>query len=199
MHTPDNEFKPTLEIQANLEQVGETLRQRRVDCQLSVQELAVQSGVSAGMISQIERGLANPSLNTITKLAAALGMQLGIFFEPKPAAPHKLVVRRNERRRLAVADPRFLYELLIPDLNHQLEFVWVESAPGSSTEESPFVHEGEECGLVLQGTLEVHVGEECHILNAGDSIIFDSRIPHWYRNPGPQRVLSVWALTPPTF
>jgi mannose-6-phosphate isomerase-like protein (cupin superfamily) len=77
--------------------------------------------------------------------------------------------------------------------------VWVESAPGSSTEDSPFVHEGEECGLLLQGTLEVHIGDKLFVLHAGDSITFDSTIPHWYFNPGPERVLSVWAITPPSF
>jgi quercetin dioxygenase-like cupin family protein len=75
----------------------------------------------------------------------------------------------------------------------------VESAPGTSTENSPFQHEGEECGLVLQGTLEVHLGDEAFVLEEGDSIIFDSRRPHWYRNIGSTRVLSVWAVTPPTF
>jgi transcriptional regulator with XRE-family HTH domain len=199
MHTSDTEAKPIPDVQADLRSLGETVRQRRLELQLSVQDLARRSDISAGLISQIERGLANPAFGTISKLASALGLQMGVFFEEKPAAGPNPVVRRNERRRLAVPDRNFLYELLTPDLDHTLEFVWVESAPNSSTEGSPFVHKGEECGLVLQGTLEVHVGLECYVLHSGDSIIINSSIPHWYFNPGPERVLSVWAITPPTF
>lgn len=184
---------------SDLKLIGEQLHSARLDLNLSVQALADASGISAGMISQIERGLANPSINTISKLASALRLQLGIFFEPRPQADHEIVVRKGQRRRIGIPDPNFVYELLVPDLSRTLEFVWVESAPGSSTENSPFQHEGEECGLVLQGTLEVHLGDDVFVLEAGDSIIFDSRRPHWYRNIGTERVLSVWAITPPTF
>ncbi len=184
---------------SELKAIGEQLHNARTSRSLSVQALAEASGISTGMISQIERGLANPSINTISKLASALGLQLGIFFEPRPQTDQDIVVRKGQRRRIGIPDPNFLYELLVPDLSRTLEFVWVESAPGSSTENSPFQHEGEECGLVLQGTLEVHLGDDVFVLEAGDSIILDSRRPHWYRNIGTERVLSVWAVTPPTF
>ncbi len=190
---------PQWDAKSHLDEIGAQLREARTNKGLGVQELAEASGISTGMISQIERGLANPSVNTISKLASALGLQLGIFFEPRPPSDEQFVVRQHERRRIGIPDPNFVYELLIPDLKRSLEFVWVESAPGSTTENSPFQHEGEECGLILQGKLEVHHGDRVFILEAGDSIIFDSRIPHWYRNIGPERVLSVWAITPPTF
>lgn len=192
---PKNDREPS----SSVEVVGARLREARLQMGLSVHELSGMSDVSAGMISQIERGLANPSINTISKLGSALGLQLGIFFEEMQPSAEEMIVRKDQRRRMGISDPDFVYELLIPDLDHSLEFVWVESAPGSSTEESPFVHEGEECGLVLQGTLEIHLGDETYVLHAGDSIIFNSSIPHWYHNPGPERVLSVWAITPPTF
>lgn len=199
MHQPKSDPAPLWEATSNLNAIGEQLHETRTSLNMSVQALADASGISTGMISQIERGLANPSINTISKLASALGLQLGIFFEPRPQTDQELVVRKNQRRRIGIPDPNFVYELLVPDLNRTLEFVWVESAPGTSTENSPFQHEGEECGLVLQGTLEVHLGDEVFVLEAGDSIIFDSRKPHWYRNIGAERVLSVWAVTPPTF
>ena len=199
MHQPKSEPAPLWEATSNLNAIGEQLHEKRTSLNMSVQALADASGISTGMISQIERGLANPSINTISKLASALDLQLGIFFEPRPQTDQELVVRKDQRRRIGIPDPNFVYELLVPDLNRTLEFVWVESAPGTSTENSPFQHEGEECGLILQGTLEVHLGDEVFVLEAGDSIIFDSSKPHWYRNIGSERVLSVWAVTPPTF
>ena len=183
--------------QYSIESVGKVLFEKRTLQRLSVHELAERADISAGMISQIERGLANPSIKTLAKLAAALGLQLGIFFDPSP--DENIVVHQNQRRKLYEQDADFVYELLTPDLNRSLEMVWVESAPGTTTEEYPFLHTGEECGLILQGTLEIHIGNNCYVLKAGDSIIFNSGIPHWYHNPGPERVLSVWAITPPSF
>ncbi len=180
--------------------VGEALQAARQRKNLSVHKLARLSGVSAGMISQIERGIANPSLNKISRLASVLGLNLGIFFEPKPHPPETRLVRAEERRKINVPDPNFSYELLTPDTKHNLEMIYVESTPGSSTEESPFTHEGEECMLVLQGNFEVHVGSEVYHLKAGDSFtLLDATIPHWYRNPGPETVKVVSAITPPTF
>lgn len=197
MHNPKNDSPRS--AHSELSAIGEQLREARTHLNLSVQALADASGISTGMISQIERGLANPSINTVSKLATALGLQLGIFFEPRTQTDQELVVKKHQRRRIGIPDPNFVYELLVPDLNRTLEFVWVESAPGASTENSPFQHEGEECGLVLQGTLEVHLDDQVFVLEAGDSIIFDSSRRHWYRNIGSERVLSVWAVTPPTF
>src|SRR5215212_7417690 len=164
-----NETQRRLDPPSDMNAIGAQLHEARTNLGLSVQELAEISDISTGMISQIERGLANPSINTISKLASALGLQLGIFFEPRPQTDKELVVRKNERRRIGIPDPNFVYELLVPDLKRTLEFVWVESAPGSTTENSPFQHEGEECGLVLQGTLEVHLGNDVFVLEVGDS------------------------------
>jgi transcriptional regulator with XRE-family HTH domain len=190
----------TPESHTSLYSIGEMLRNTRQAQDLSVHALAERSGVSAGMISQIERGKANPSINKITILASALGLQLGVFFEPKTDDSIFRVVRKDQRHKINVPDPEFLYELLTPDLDHQLEVVWVESEPGSTTEESPFSHEGEECVVILQGTLEVHIEDETHTLNAGDSFtLLDCTVPHWYSNPGPERVISVNAITPPSF
>src|SRR5690606_32757043 len=75
-----NHDQPPVDATADLNVIGAELHRMRVDHGLSVQDLAEASGISTGMISQIERGLANPSINTISKLATALGLQLGIFF-----------------------------------------------------------------------------------------------------------------------
>ncbi len=188
--------EPLTEIAA----LGVKINHLRMEQGVSVHELARRSGVSAGMISQIERGMANPSFNVISRLASALNFQLGILFEQKPIETNGCVVRKADRMRINIPDPNFLFELLTPNLDYDLEFVWVESAPGSSTQDSPFSHEGQECGLVLQGTLEIHIGDECFLLQTGDSItIEDCRVPHWYHNIGQERVLSIWAITPPTF
>ena len=95
--------------------------------------------------------------------------------------------------------PAPLYELLTPDLQRKLEVIWVELPPGQSNQDAPFMHDTEECGVLLSGTLEVHLGEQTHRLEAGDSIAFNGLVPHWYRNPGTEPAVSIWIVTPPSF
>jgi len=174
----------------------------RIAADLSIEELAAKAGVSAGLVSQLERGLGNPSFNTLAKLAYALGVPVGTFFQGGVA--DQAVVRRNARKKLvhsafANRSAAPVYELLTPDLQRKLEVIWVELPPGESNEEAPFMHDTEECGVLLSGTLEVHLGDDVHTLNAGDSISFRGLVPHWYRNPGDEPAVSIWIVTPPSF
>ena len=83
--------------------VGKILQERLVAQGLSVHQLAKKSGISSGLISQIERGIANPSLNTINSLTTALGLQLGLFFEDQPEEEKSdIVIHKNQRRKLRV-------------------------------------------------------------------------------------------------
>lgn len=175
----------------------------RTSKDLTIEELAKRAGVSTGLLSQLERGRGNPSFSTLAKIAYALEVPIGTFFEgPTPKDP---VIRRENRKKLipnarwGEAGPRPVYELLTPDLQRKLEVIWVELPPGMSNAERPFVHDTEECGILLQGILEVHLGDEMHLLRPGDSIAFSGLTPHWYRNPGEESAVSIWVVTPPSF
>jgi len=182
----------------DLSNLGSQLQQLRQQKRLTLERLAELSGVSAGRLSQLERGLGNPSCITLSKIAYGLGVPIGLFFQGLEFDSNPLV-RKNYRKKLVLEDKNLVYELLTPDLNRSLEFVWVEFAPGISTEQRPFCHEGEEAGLVLQGSLEIHWGDNIYLLEAGDSISYRCNVPHWYRNPGKEKTVSVWAITPPSF
>ena len=73
----------------------------------------------------------------------------------------------------------------------------METPPGHCTEQAPYVHEGEEVGLVISGTKEIHIGDHSYVLNAGDTITYSSHVPHWYQNLGPEPVVSIWVLMRP--
>ncbi len=188
--------------QATISEFSRRLGPLRLAVGLSIEELAAKADISTGLLSQLERGIGNPSFNTMAKLAYALGVPIGTFFNGvQPADP---VVRKHARKKLAHASfangtPAPVYELLTPDLQRKLEVIWVELPPGQSNEEAPFVHDTEECGVLLSGTLEVHLGDQVHTLNAGDSIAFNGLVPHWYRNPGKVPAVSIWIVTPPSF
>lgn len=176
---------------------GRKVRRLRQAAGLTLEQVARLSGVSIGALSQMERGLGNPSLATVFRVAQSLGSSAGQLldgYEPGPA-----VVRSDERPQIGLhggeADDGD-YQLVTPP-GRPFEMIWMETPPGHSSESHPYVHEGEEVGIVLSGVKEVHVGQSVYILNAGDSITFPSHISHWYRNIGPEPVVSLWMLMHP--
>jgi transcriptional regulator with XRE-family HTH domain len=190
------------ELAAAMTGVGAQIRSLRKAKGMTLEYLAARSGVSTGLLSQLERGQGNPSFNSLVRIAHALGTPVAQLMHAE--TDRSPVVRRDERRNLHVpasADgaAAATHELLTPRLDQLLEAVWVEAPVGYSTEATPFSHAGEEFGIVLSGQHEVHVGDACYVLEAGDSISYPSTLPHWYRNPGPEPVTAIWIITPPTF
>jgi mannose-6-phosphate isomerase-like protein (cupin superfamily) len=90
------------------------------------------------------------------------------------------------------------YELLSP-LNRQMEMLLVKIEPGECSHDTLMVHEGEECGYVLQGTMQIKYGAVEYTLQEGDSIYLDSTVPHRYINTGSITAVSIWTMTPPSY
>lgn len=182
--------------------VGAQVRALRKDKKLTLTQLADAAGLSPAIVSQIERGLANPSFTTLAQLAHALDMPVGRFFlgHDESKSP---VVRKSDRRNLIgvsrESQGESAYELLTPDLNGALEAHWVVSPPGHDTSDTPFRHGGEEFGIILSGKKDVYLDGECHTLEAGDSITFDSTVPHWFTNHYEETCVAIWVNTPPTW
>ena len=187
--------RPALTVAA----VGTEIKRLRKLRGRTLEQLATGAGVSAGLLSQVERGQGNPSFNTLVQVAHALGIPVArLMVGEQISSP---VVRRSERRRLNLGanDDLVLMELLTARLDSALEAIRIVAEPGYSTEDTPFVHDGEEFGIVLEGTHAVNVGGVHYVLQAGDSISYSSTIPHWYENPGDVTSVSLWVVTPPSF
>lgn len=176
--------------------VGATIALNRSTRGLTIEELARRSSISTGLLSQLERGIGNPSLSTLTRLAQALDIPIGAFFTGSDDEAD-IVVHPHTRKRLVLAEKNLTYELLVPDLQGALSMLHIEMPPEFTNEHDPFRHPGEECMLVLNGRIETHAEERTFILSAGDSIRFTSRIPHWYRTFEEGAVL-ITAMTPPS-
>jgi transcriptional regulator with XRE-family HTH domain len=189
-------------------QLGEKLRNLRQEAGQTLQALALDVGVSQSMLSQVERGLTSPSITTLRRLAAALNVPVAAFFvndgAPTTATDdahdgQRIIVRRQDRKGLRVPRSNVVYELLTPDLNRKVEFLWIEYTPGSVTHPEPMSHPGEENALCLEGSVVVTVEGSEFVLNEGDSISFDSGRPHQVENRGNTRAVLVSAITPPSF
>ena len=179
--------------------LGRAIKAARQERGLTVERLAREAGVSTGLISQLERGLGNPSFLTLQRLAEALELPFGHFMQG-PNAQHGMVVRANERKRLVIPHPtEIAHELLTPDLRGSLEMLRTSVPPGWSNEQRPFHHAGEECVHLLEGALHVAVGVSSWELSEGDSITYDPEVPHWWANHSSAPALVIGAVTPPSF
>jgi mannose-6-phosphate isomerase-like protein (cupin superfamily) len=151
-------------------------------------------------VSQLERGIGNPSFKTLQAIATALDLRIGDLVEAaSPRDVEPMLVRRDRRARLQVSNGGPVYELLTPNLRGKLEVLETSLPPGFSNREEPFLHDGEELVVVLDGSVDVGVGDTLGTLQVGDAITYDSGLPHWWENKTdrPAKVLGV--VTPPSF
>ena len=176
--------------------LGRVIATERAQQGLTVAELARRAKVSTGLVSQLERGLGNPSMETVANLARALKVPIGSFFAG--AAVEGNVVRRDERKRLALGNGSLVYEMLVPDLSGRLSMLSIELPPHFTNEHAPFQHLGEEALVVLTGIVDIYVDGSHIQLREGDSIRIDAALPHWYTT-GTEPVRVISAMTPPSF
>jgi len=179
--------------------IGTKIKELRKLKKMNISDLADNAELSPGLISQIERNIVTPSIVSLWKIAQSLGVSVGYFFEEEAKINTSPVVKKNSRKRIIASNNNAIYELLSADLNRKIEFLYITIKVGDYSSKDFVTHEGEECGLVIKGKLMVKMENEEYILEEGDSIYFDSTIPHRYINVGDEVCESIWAMTPPSF
>ncbi len=178
--------------------LGASIRRARKRRRLTIQQVAKLSELSISFISQLERDLLSPSVNSLQKISRALGIQIGGFFEDQGNTGR--VVRAHERPRLIYPNRNEEEYLLTPVRSKKLQVLYYRLKPGATSGDTPYSHDSdEECGVVLRGSLEVAVNGEVYFLNAGDAITFDSHLPHTWRNVGNEECEALWVVTPPGY
>ncbi len=162
--------------------VGARIRAFRERLSMPVEELARTAGLEAPLVTAIEAEAATPSIGTMARLARALGQRLGTFMDDQYHAD-PLIVRQADRREEAAvhkgaADqaPYRYYPLGKGKTDRHMEPFFVEIEPGVKS--SPSSHEGEEFLVCLSGRLQVTYGGQAHVLEPGDSIYYNSIVPH---------------------
>lgn len=166
--------------------VGPRIRGLREAMGLSLRDLAARSGVSAPMLSQVERGETSPTLAVAARIASGLDLSLSGLLR-LDEAPHVAVVRRDERR---VTDRNgHTFEELTPPLPGQRASVTLHTLKaGAATggSDDPPIHTpgSREVAVVERGRLVLVIGEERYELGEGDTVAFDADLPHHLENPG---------------
>jgi transcriptional regulator with XRE-family HTH domain len=176
--------------------LGARIREGREAAGHTVRGLARQIGVSASLLSQIERGLAQPSVGTLWALVTALGLSLDSLFAEAPPEEggRPAMVQRAGRRPVLELDGGVRWERLTAGPDQDADFAFVTYAPGadSGADDPPTSHRGREYGYVVSGRLGIEVGEQSLELGPGDAIVFGSETPHRFRALGDEPVTAVW-------
>jgi XRE family transcriptional regulator, regulator of sulfur utilization len=166
--------------------VGAALAALREQRGLSLDEVSRQAGVSKSMLSQIERGKANPTVAVVWRLATAFGVPLGeLLGEAKPAAPLLATVPAHATPLLASPDGKCELRILGPiDLAGRFEWYLLSVQPGGALDSHAHETGTREHLTVQGGTLEVHAGAESARLRAGETARYAVDVPHRIHNPG---------------
>jgi len=164
--------------------VGRHVRAERARLAWTLDELAARSGVSKGMLHQVEQARTNPSIATIVRLATALGVSVASLVEA-PEAPSARVVRADEAIRLWSGRPGSSHRLLVGSGTREQVELWdARLAPGDGYEAEAHPAGTRELLLVIEGELIMEVDGVPHLVGAGDAITFVADRAHAYRNAG---------------
>lgn len=181
------------------QQFASALRALRQQRGLSVNSLAKMSNVSAGMISQIERNRANPSLKILEKLRTALQVPLSALIESEtvvqdsPGTEARYVRRADERPIFKVGRAPLVKELLSPLGVEGMQFMVIHMPPRSESEEV-IIGPGQKAGLVLKGELVLVVDGQEMVLREGDSFQFESTVSHGIVNRSDEGTDILWIM-----
>ncbi len=177
--------------------VGDKIRKIRQSKKLTLGELSKLTGITISGLSQIERGLNNPSLDTLTKITKALGVPIMSLFVEEKKSSEEVLTKRGKRSKVMFPEAEIVYEPLSPIINSNIEFLLAQIEEGKG-QKSQVTHEGEECVYVIRGKLKVCIEDREYILGEGDSLYFKCSRPHNFMNAGEGKLILVLAVTPPS-
>jgi transcriptional regulator with XRE-family HTH domain len=201
-----------------MENLGDAIRDERRKRKLTLERLSKKTNLSKSFLSQVERGLTQPSISSLKKIAQEFAINVVDLFgleqqekahrEPPVAVGKSTqayvedvkVVRANRRKSLTLPGSKVSYDLLTPDLKRLVEVIYLRTNPAESSGDEPVIDPpGEKFGVVLKGMLQVRIQDDIYELQSGDSIYFPAHFPHSWRGMGNEPISVIWVLTPPRF
>jgi transcriptional regulator with XRE-family HTH domain len=189
--------RPRRAKHADRELLGRTIRALRTSKGMTLNQVASTASVSISLLSQVERGLTDPSLDSLRDIAEALDTTPFRLLANGTERP--LVVREGSGHRLSLPDTDIEYQLLSPNLDGPFEVGRWTIEPGGSGARHPRGHPGEEASFILGGRVRLEIGDETIELGAGDFVTFDARIPHRVTVIGDEPASAIFVISPPSF
>lgn len=172
--------------------VGQSVRELRVRHNLSIRELAKNSGISVNTLSLIENGRTSPTVSTLQQLAGALGIQVAAFFETGKDKTSVVHIKSGMRKQASLGYGT-IENLGAGFINPSFQPFLVGLEPNAGSGTQPIVHTGYEFVLCLKGCVAYHIEDRTYLLEQGESLLFESHLPHHWQNTGtmPSQILLV--------
>ncbi len=178
--------------------MGMRVKKAREGRGLSIFDLYLRTDIDVETLSQIEEGEVVPPLGTVVKLAKALDLKMDYFISGEEVKAYT-IVRRDDRQVTSRHDPSkekqygYAYESLAPQKTDRTMEPFMVTLEPSDVEEERSTHDGQEFIFVFEGEMEVRLGDDMHILQPGDSIYYDSTVPHLVKCHGKEttKILAV--------
>jgi transcriptional regulator with XRE-family HTH domain len=188
--------RPPEDIEVN---VGERVKRVREGLDLSIGDVAQRTGMNESLIRRIEKGETAPPLGDVIKLSKALNMKMGYLISGEENQPFS-IVRKNDRKVISRYDSKkskqygYEYISLAPHKKDRHMEPFLVTLSPSRTEEERSSHDGQEFIYVLKGGVEIRLGDEIHYLDPGDTIYYDSTVPHLVKCRGEEETEIVAVL-----
>ena len=165
--------------------IGEKIKSLRTNQEISIQELAERAGLTVEQVSRIEENIDIPSLAPLIKIARALGVRLGTFLDDQDEVG-PVVCRKKEAKDAisfsnnAIHSRKHMeyHSLSKSKADRHMEPFIIDVMPTQDTDFVLSSHEGEEFIMVMEGIMEISYGKNTYLLEEGDSIYYDSIVPH---------------------
>lgn len=174
--------------------IGENLKSFRQKKQITLSELAERSGLSKGMLSQIEKGETNPTINTIWKLSAGLDISYTTLLEPPKKAVPRVLTKKETLMQMSDDHLYRVYSYFVARPDRSFEIFEMELEEGASHLSIGHSKSADEYIIVLDGKLSIEVASTTHILQQEDALLFHAEGEHRYTNIGQERVRAVMIL-----
>jgi len=178
--------------------LGARIRALRLARHQTLRQLAARAAVTESFLSQVERGVASPSIASVQRISRALDTSIADLFAADETAG--TVVRVHDRRKIVYQGLGAIDEFLTRGTDGRLQVIYSTIQPGGGTGDEAYTHDSdEEVLVVLEGSLDLWVGAEHYRLETGDAVTHPSRVPHRNTNPGPGIARVLFCITPPSF
>lgn len=176
--------------------IGNKIKELRLSCELTQEELADRCELTKGYISQLENDLTSPSIATLIDILSALGTNLKDFFADDKQEEK---VSFNKEEFIEKVTESYTLNWLVPNAQkNTMEPIYLALNPSCSTDED-FPHEGEEFGYVLKGEIILHLGKRKIKVKRGESFYFTANVVHSIENRSSNVAEIVWVSSPPSF
>lgn len=162
--------------------LGLKIKKFRTDRNMSLKELAEKIKSTSALLSQIEKGITNPSINTLNNLSLALDIPLYKFFIKETLKKVHIIRAANRKIVTPSKSKGVSYEILSPEPQTNMEFMILTLDPYSASKENEIGHEGQEVAFILEGEVKLNLENESYVLFQGDSIKIEKFVKHNWEN-----------------